>query len=60
MRVPRGGSMCANCVHYNHEGGQYGTCESPYFQAWKGDALIPVSADEYCCDHYDPIPGLVK
>lgn len=48
MRVPKGGSMCANCeyladpTHCGNEG----------FIKWNGGAKLPHASDEYCCDLY--------
>lgn len=54
-RVPKGGSMCANCS-FGKEG-MY--CTNKYFQRWNAEvngakvpARLPAPADEYCCDNW--------
>jgi hypothetical protein len=48
MKVTKGGSMCANCEYWIEEGN---ICNNQYWLKWrKGNAKIPVNADEYCCD----------
>lgn len=60
LRVPKGGSSCASCRYYNPQGGRYGTCESSYYQASVGTALIPMPADEWCSDMYEPRAGALE
>jgi hypothetical protein len=52
MRVPEGGSMCANCEYLKDE--KKGLCENPHFVAWNGSAKIPAPIHEYCSDWYEP------
>jgi hypothetical protein len=53
MRVPKGGSMCANCKFLNRE--TMKDCTEPYFIKWNGGrSLIPAPIDEYCSDFYQP------
>lgn len=54
-RVPKGGSMCANCRWLKDN--QY--CSNKYFQRWHAEAKgsrtpakLPAPADEYCCDNW--------
>lgn len=47
MRVPKGGSMCANCKWVSDDGK---TCGNEYFQDWNGSEKLPAPSDEYCCD----------
>ncbi len=49
MRVPHGGSMCANCRVLCSAT----TCGNKGFIAWNGGATLPAPADEYCCDLYE-------
>ncbi len=53
MRVPKGGSMCANCEYL--VGPQ--ECGNQGFIAWNGSGQLPAPADEYCCDLYEPGQG---
>jgi len=55
MKVPRGGSMCANCKYL---GDDSASCTEPNFVEWNGSARLPAPADEYCSDWYEP--GQVK
>ena len=48
MKVPEGGSMCANC----HFLASYTTCGNKGFQEWNGSKNLPASAYRYCCDLY--------
>jgi hypothetical protein len=57
MEVPRGGSMCANCTLYSHEGGRYGSCLAPEYKIYYGTKLIPKPADRFCSDWYQPSPS---
>ncbi len=54
MKVPKGGSMCANCKWVSDDGK---SCGNKHFQAWhekeKGaedPSKLPAPADQYCCD----------
>lgn len=48
LRVPRGGSCCANCQFGDAARNE---CREPNFIAWNGgDARLPARADEYCSD----------
>ena len=51
MRVPKGGSSCANCIYL---GDDSKSCNSKYFQAYHGSRELPYPADEYCSDWYEP------
>ena len=51
MRVPEGGSMCANCEYLNKD---KKTCGNPHFIKWNGSATIPAPIDSYCSDWYEP------
>lgn len=50
MRVPKGGSMCANC----HFLASPTTCGNEGFIKWNDGATLPDPSDEYCCDLYFP------
>jgi len=49
LRVPKGGSCCANCEYWIKE-----RCTNKYYQAWAGTDKIPYPADEYCTDWWEP------
>lgn len=51
MKVPKGGSMCANCKYL---GDDQKTCSNDYFIKWNGSDVIPGKIDEYCSDWYEP------
>ena len=51
MKVPKGGSMCANCKWIDETGK---LCFCPHFIEWNGSEVIPGKADEYCSDWYQP------
>lgn len=48
MKVPKGGSCCANC-EYNK--GQ--KCTNEYFIKWNGSDIIPAPIDQYCSDWWE-------
>jgi len=56
MKVPIGGSMCANC-HYLSEDQKH--CTNSYFIQWEGENkpsgsdIIPAPIDEYCSDWFE-------
>lgn len=49
MRVPKGGSMCANCKYLSSPT----TCGNSGFVKWNGSPELPDPANEYCCDLYE-------
>ena len=51
LKVPKGGSMCANCEYHNPDGN---ICKNEYFIRWNGSDKIPAPADQYCSDWYEP------
>jgi hypothetical protein len=51
MRVPQGGSMCANCKYLGDDGA---SCTEENFVRWNGSPALPAPADEYCSDWYMP------
>lgn len=51
MRVPKGGSMCANCEYHKVEGN---ICLNKYWEQWAETKEIPYPANEYCCDWWEP------
>ena len=51
MRVPKGGSSCANCRF----GQEPGKCAEPNFQRWNGGPDLPAPNDEYCSDFWQPV-----
>ena len=53
MRVPKGGSSCANCKYGEvREDGPH--CTNNYFVDWHGESKLPAPADEYCSDWWEP------
>lgn len=52
MRVPHGGSMCANCKYLKDR--EKGLCGEPNFVKWNGSDKIPGKIDEFCSDWYEP------
>lgn len=55
MRVPKGGSSCANCTYYGpSEGTPHGICGSPEYVQYYGSPEIPYPPDEFCSDWYEP------
>ena len=54
MRVPRGGTSCANCRYVFYPDGKP-HCAEPHFVAWNKGTRIPVDdAREYCSDWWQP------
>jgi hypothetical protein len=51
LRVPKGGSCCANCKWWDAE---EEICESKYYSDWAGTNKIPYAADEYCTNWWEP------
>lgn len=51
LQVPKGGSCCANCKFWNTETKE---CISEHYKKWNGDGKIPLPADEYCSDWWEP------
>lgn len=57
MKVPKGGSMCANCSALSDDEKH---CQNEGYQTWHGSvgaedpSRIPEPIDEYCCDFYNP------
>jgi hypothetical protein len=54
LEVPRGGSSCANCVLYSEEGGRHGSCKAEGYKTYYGTRLLPMAADRFCSDWYEP------
>lgn len=51
IRVPKGGSCCANCMFVDAENHE---CTEPHYIAWNGSPkLPPLPLDEICSDWYD-------
>jgi hypothetical protein len=50
MRVPKGGSSCESCK-FLEDGNK---CNNKYFIEWNGSKDLPLPADEYCSDWYEP------
>lgn len=57
IRVPKGGSCCANCLYWQAE---KEICTSKHYIAWAGTDTIPYPADEYCTNWWEPIPENTK
>lgn len=51
MRVPKGGSSCANCEYLADNKKD---CTNTFFQKWNGSPVIPAPIDEYCSDWFEP------
>lgn len=51
MRVPKGGSCCANCEYWNATSK---LCTNEHYIKWNGDGKIPAPADEFCSDWWEP------
>jgi len=51
LKVPKGGSCCANCKWWGNE---KGLCGNKYYIKWNGDGKIPYKDDEYCTDWWEP------
>ena len=52
LKVPKGGSCCANCKWWVPE---KKICASTYYQEWAQTDTIPYPADEYCTNWWEPI-----
>lgn len=51
MKVPKGGSCCANCKWWNYDDSKdTAYCSNKYYEKWAETNLIPAPADEYCSD----------
>lgn len=55
MKVPRGGSMCANCRFLKDAIKK--VCSNEYFVKWNGSPTIPGEINAYCSDWYEPRGG---
>lgn len=51
MKVPAGGSSCANCLFLS-ECGKH--CTNKHFIEWYGSSELPTPINEYCSDWYEP------
>jgi hypothetical protein len=49
VKVPKGGSSCANCRYWDGK-----LCTNGYYKKWNGDGNIPVNPDEFCSDWWEP------
>lgn len=52
MRVPKGGSSCANCRFL---GKNRRTCRNRYYIEYHGSNCLPHPCDEFCSDWWEPI-----
>ena len=50
LRVPKGGSMCANCEYWEADGN---ICHNKYWQQWAETDKVPYPGDEYCCNWWE-------
>src|SRR6266436_1413795 len=50
MRVPKGGSSCASCKYLEGKD----KCNNKYFIKWNGSKNLPLPAEEFCSDWYEP------
>jgi hypothetical protein len=56
LKVPKGGSCCANCKWWSYDDSQdKAYCANTYYQDWAGTDTIPYAADEYCTNWWEPI-----
>jgi hypothetical protein len=51
MRVPIGGSSCANCRFGDL---RTNTCSEPNFIRWNGSRKVPVPLEQFCSDWWQP------
>jgi len=52
IKVPKGGSCCANCRYWNDE---EGLCSNQYYIKWNGGSgTIPEDPTSFCSDWYEP------
>lgn len=49
MKVPKGGSCCANCKYWDGK-----KCENKYYNQWAQTSHIPFNPLEYCSDWWEP------
>lgn len=55
MRVPHGGSSCANCKYFTWDQNSEPHCWEPHFAAWNGGTRLPVDdPNDYCSDWWQP------
>lgn len=58
MRVPKGGSCCANCKFVDVDGH---ACKSEHYVKWAGTHKLPkLPLDEICSDWYEPDKPLLS
>lgn len=53
MKVPEGGSSCANCRFLTVKNGEE-HCTSEYFIEWHGESKLPYPSSQFCSDWYIP------
>lgn len=51
LRVPHGGSSCANCKFGDVKSN---TCSEPNFVRWNGGPRVPVPLHSFCSDWWEP------
>jgi hypothetical protein len=56
-RVPIGGSNCVTCEYLKADGK---SCGKKLFTNWNGSEKLPFPANEFCCDFYEPIEGVIR
>lgn len=55
VRVPHGGSSCANCKYLRLVRNGEPHCWEPHFATWNGGTRLPVDdPNEYCSDWWQP------
>jgi hypothetical protein len=60
MKVPIGGSMCANCRFLSDDQKH---CTNEFFVRWEGENkpagsdVIPAPIDQFCSDWFEPAKG---
>jgi hypothetical protein len=50
LRVPKGGSMCANCEYWESKENK---CNNKYWVEWAGTDKVPYPGNEYCCNWWE-------
>jgi len=50
LRVPKGGSMCANCEYWEAKDNK---CKNKYWIQWAETDKVPYPGDEYCCNWWE-------
>lgn len=57
LKVPKGGSCCANCKYVSVDKKH---CGNDHFAKWHGSTRLPEPADQLCSDWWEPQEGLLQ